>query len=76
MSDIHKLIHATIITDGLIERQIQTKQGVQIALNVYEALKPKGSIYKKMNKQLGVSIKVGSILKQDDTYVVVKNISW
>ena len=74
MSDIHKLIYASILTEGLIERKIQNKQGIQMAWSVFEALK--GTIYKKMKKKMNVTIEVGRILKKHEKYVVVKEITW
>ena len=74
MSDIHKLMYASILTEGLIQRKIQNKQGIQMAWSVFHALQ--GTIYKKMKKKMNVSIQVGKIIKQHEKYVVVKDITW
>lgn len=76
MIDIYKFIHASKITQSLCEKKIQTKQGVKISLAVFESLKPEGVIYNKMKTMENVIIKVGNILKQDDKYITVKDISW
>jgi len=75
MSDIHKLISASKIAEGLIERKIQNKDGVRISLRVYESLN-KGNIYKQMKKKEHVRIKVGRIISKDAAFVVVEDISW
>ena len=76
MNDIHKLIRASLITEGLIERKIQNKEGIRISQNVYEALQPNGVIYKNMNKLEKVTIKLGRIITNDTEFVVVKDITW
>ena len=76
MTDMYKFIHASKITQGLCEKKIQTKQGVKLSLVVFEALKPGGVIYNKMKTMENVIIKVGNILKKDDKYITVKDISW
>ena len=76
MNDIHKLIRASLITEGLIERKIQNKEGIRISQNVYEALQPNGVIYKNMNKLEKVTIKLGRIITNDTEFVIVKDITW
>ena len=76
MNDIHKLIRASLITEGLIERKIQNKEGIRISKKVYEALKQNGVIYKKMNILEKVNIKMGCIITKDFDFVVVKDITW
>lgn len=76
MIDIYKFIHASKITQSLCEKKIQTKQGVKISLAVFESLKPEGVIYNKMKTMENVIIKVGNILKIDDKYITVTDISW
>ena len=75
LADIHKLISASKIAEGLIERKIQSKDGVRISMSVYESLN-KGNIYKQMKKKEHVNIKVGRIISKDDAFVVVEDISW
>lgn len=75
MLDIHKLIRASIVAEGLVERKIQNKEGVRISLSVYESLN-KGTIYKKMKKEEKVRIKVGDVISKDTTFIVVKDIAW
>jgi hypothetical protein len=73
--DIHKLIRASKIAQGLIEKKIQNKEGVRISIGVYESLN-KGMIYKQMKKEEQVRIKVGDVISKDIATVVVKDISW
>jgi len=73
--DIHKLIRASKIAEGLIEKKIQNKEGVRISIGVYESLN-KGMIYKKMKKEEQVRIKVGDVISKDIATVVVKDIRW
>jgi hypothetical protein len=76
MQDIYTFIRASKITQSLSEKKIQNNQGIKMSLDVFEALKPKGMIYKKMKKMEDVTIKVGHIIHQDDNFITVKDISW
>lgn len=76
MTDIYKLIRASLLTEGLIERKIQNNEGVKLSVSVFEALKPNGLIYEKMKCLENVIIEMGEVLNNDNDYVKVTYISW
>lgn len=76
MTDIYKLIRASLLTEGLIERKIQNNEGVKLSVSVFEALKPNGLIYEKMKCLENVIVEMGEVLTKDNEYVNVRYISW
>ena len=74
--DIRKLIQMWKVSDGLMESKIQNNGAVRISLKVYESLKYKGFVYRRMEQLEHVRIKLGRVVSQDVEYVVVEDISW
>jgi hypothetical protein len=76
LPDIHKLIRATKMTEGLLERKIQNSVGVRMSVNVFRSLQSNGMIYRKLLEYEGVHIKTGRIISQDESYVIVQDVTW
>jgi len=76
LTDIHKLILATKISDGQIPGKMQNAGRVQLSVKVFESFQPTGIIYKQMLEDEGVRIKTGRIISQDESYVIVQDVTW